>query len=580
MSAIAGCFWRDGRMAAHGDLRPALDAIRHRTPFALPSTACGPVAFAAGDVLSCGDHHIAFHGRLDNADEVRSRLTIEATTLTDGGLALAAWRALGTKAGAILEGDFALAIWDAATSQLLCIRDGMGQRPLFYAVLPHLVVIGSEPQQILGHPGVPREVNERAVAEYLSGLQLSIDQTLWTAVRRLPPGHALLATAETAQVTRVWDFDPDYHADCRTDDEYAARFRDLFTTAVRRRATARPAVFLSGGIDSSSVAAMAASLTPASSARVRGFSVTFPGRACDESPFIESVTRFCGVEGSALAAAPATREAVCAEIDRFLDVPAYPNGSVMDPLRQRAAAAGAAVVMTGYGGDEWFAGRRPPRGGIRGVVRRLLPAGVRRTMRRVQGQADQPPIDWIAPEFARRTSLGDRPTSAAPVFPSAGQQAIYSVVRSATQFVADELEERAASAAGIDQRHPFYDRSLAEFGLGLPETQRFAQGRSKAVVRRALRDLLPPDVAARTDKAEFSTTFVDALGALGGAACFERLRIEALGWVDGAAVRRRYARMMELYRLGNESYIPWTDGLWEVAAVELWFRRAVEGDRS
>ena len=94
MSAIAGCFWRDGRMAAHGDLRPALDAIRHRTPFALSSTVCGPVAFAAREVVSCGDYHIAFHGRLDNADEVRSRLGIERR-LSNGGLALAAYRALG-----------------------------------------------------------------------------------------------------------------------------------------------------------------------------------------------------------------------------------------------------------------------------------------------------------------------------------------------------------------------------------------------------------------------------------------------------------------------------------------------------
>ena len=579
MSAIAGCFWRDGRMAADGDLRPALDAIRHRTPFALSSTVCGPVALAAGELLSCGDHHVAFHGRLDNADDVRSRFGIDRTQ-SDASLALAACRSLGANAGALLEGDYAFAVWDSAARQLLCIRDGMGQRPVFYAILPHVVVIGCEPQQILRHPDVPRVVSERAVAEYLSGLPLTVDQTLWTAVRRLPPGHALIATADRAQVTRVWDFEPGFEAGCRTDGEYADRFRELFTTAVRRRATARPAVFLSGGIDSSAVAALAASLTSASSARVRGFSVTFPGRACDESPFIESVSRFCGVESSAVSGVPATRESVCGEIDRYLDVPAYPNGSVMDPLRQHAAAAGASVVLTGYGGDEWFAGRRPPRSGIGGTVRRLLPAGVRRTIRHVRGYSAPPPIDWIAPGFARRTSLGDRRTHLAPVFPSAAQQAIYSVVRSASQVVADELEERAASAAGIEQRHPFYDRSLAEFGLALPETQRFAHGRSKVVVRRALKDLLPPDVAARTDKAEFSTTFVDALDALGGAACFERLRIEAIGWVDGATVRRRYARMMELYRLGNESYIPWTDGLWEVAAVELWFRRAVQGDRA
>jgi asparagine synthase (glutamine-hydrolysing) len=399
-------------------------------------------------------------------------------------------------------------------------------------------------------------------------------------VRRLPPGHALVATADRADVTRVWDFNPAFDPGCKTDREFADRFRDLFTTAVRRRATTRPAVFLSGGIDSSAVAAMAARLTPANDGPVRGFSVTFPGRTCDESRYIESVTRHCGVQGDALAAAPATRDAVCAEVDCYLDVPAYPNGSVMDPLRRRAAAVGASVVLTGYGGDEWFGGRRPDTHVVRRVVRRLVPAGIRRTIRRARGDRPEAKVDWIAPGLAARTCIADRYEPPTPAFASPSQQAIYAVVRSATQAVADELEERAASAAGIEQRHPFYDRSLAEFGLGLPEAQRFAHGRSKAVVRRALRDLLPPDVAARTDKAEFSATFVDALEALGGAAGFERLRIEAMGWVNGDAIRRRYARMMALYRVGNESYIPWTDGLWEVAALELWFRRAVEGDRS
>jgi asparagine synthase (glutamine-hydrolysing) len=585
MSAIAGCFWRDGRPAAHGDLRPALESIRHRTRRDLATAVCGPVALAAPDTHSSGSLQIAFHGRIDNADDVRARLGIDRPS-SDAGLALAACRALGVEAGAWLEGDFAFAMWDAVARRFTCIRDGMGQRPLFYAVLPQAVVIGSEPQQILRHPGVPRDVDERAVAEYLSGLPLTVEATLWTTVRRLPPGHALVATADRVDVRRVWDFDPAFKAGCKTDGDYADRFRALFATAVSRRATTRPAVFLSGGIDSSAVAAMAARLTPATDGPVRGFSVTFPGRACDESPYIESVRRHCGVQGSALAAAPATRDAVCAEVDRYLDVPAYPNGSVMDPLRLRAAAEGASVVMTGYGGDEWFGARRPDSHVVRRVVRRLVPAAIRRTIRHARARSlssngtSVPKVDWIAPGFAGRTCIADRLEPSSPAFASASQRKIYAVVRSATQVVADELEERAASAAGIEQRHPFYDRALAEFGLSLPDAQRFADGKSKAVVRRALRDLLPPDVAARTDKAEFSATFVDALESLGGASCFERLRIEAIGWVDGDAVRRRYARMMELYRLGNESYIPWTDGLWEVAALELWLRRAVEGDHS
>jgi hypothetical protein len=142
------------------------------------------------------------------------------------------------------------------------------------------------------------------------------------------------------------------------------------------------------------------------------------------------------------------------------------------------------------------------------------------------------------------------------------------------RMLGDEMEDRAAQAIGVDQRHPFYDRRIAEFGLALPPSQRWNGREIKVVVRRALADYLPPAIAARQDKAEFSHVYVDALNGIGGAATFATLRSEEAGWVDGAAVRRMYERMIRLYRSGDDAYIACVGPLWAIAALEVWLEHA------
>jgi asparagine synthase (glutamine-hydrolysing) len=136
--------------------------------------------------------------------------------------------------------------------------------------------------------------------------------------------------------------------------------------------------------------------------------------------------------------------------------------------------------------------------------------------------------------------------------------------------IGDELEDRSAAAAGLDQRHPFNDRRLAEFGFGLPESQRWAGGETKVVMRRALGGVLPESVRRRNDKAEFSSTLVEAIEVLGGRAFLSRLRVVEAGWVDGPVIQQMYDEMAGLYRRGQESYIPLADAVWRVASVELW----------
>jgi asparagine synthase (glutamine-hydrolysing) len=141
-----------------------------------------------------------------------------------------------------------------------------------------------------------------------------------------------------------------------------------------------------------------------------------------------------------------------------------------------------------------------------------------------------------------------------------------------SQTRGDELEDRAAAVAGIEQRHPFNDRRIAEFGFALPEAQRWSGGETKVLLRRALGPALPDPVRRRNDKAEFTPTLVQTIEHLGGAPFLSDLRVVDAGWINGPAIRQAYEEMRQLYSRGDESYIRLTDAVWSVAAVELWYR--------
>jgi asparagine synthase (glutamine-hydrolysing) len=616
VTALAGCLRFDGAPADARALVPLLAAAAHRAAGPHTTWQSGPVALAYGSSTRAAfpaqpfrdpaaDATIVFDGRIDNRDELIAALAC-GPDLADASLALAAYARWGTGAVARLEGDFALALWDGRERRLFCARDVMGQRPLFYAQAAGCLIVASEPQQVLAHPAVSRQIDEGIVAEELSGMQATVSDTLWRDVKRLPPACALVASGEGGvRITRYWDFDPEARIDLPGPEAYAQRLREVLTEAVRRRvANVRPAVglFLSGGLDSSTLAGLAAQQHEAGGPPVHALSLVYPGRACDESTQIADVVSRWSLSAEQFEPAPSWRDIFEIEIDRYRTTPAWPNGAVLQPLRARARQLGIEVVLTGYGGDEWFTGtvhhtadllragsmvaaarqllvdgsgrRLSSRAALlRIAVAPLLPGWMKKALKPVLGSA-RPRHDWIHAALAARVDLDARlAPSPTPACRTYAQQHIYRLARGPAQVIGDELDERAAAADGLDIRHPFYDRSVAEFGWGLPESQRRQGKETKHVLRRAFADIIPPRILARHDKAEFSTTYVDALAALGGASFFTDLRTERAGWVDGGVVRRRYEEMIRLYSRGDGAYIGSVNALWAIASIEMWARR-------
>jgi len=596
VSAIAGCCWLDGRPARADDLSTSMGAARHRARLPFRVRCAGPVvlAYAPGDAADCQPFHdassrttLVIDGHIDNVDEMAMALATERSALA---VVLAAWRRWGLDCGSHLLGDFVVAVSEETTRRVVCIRDSMGQRPLFHFTGPHGVVFASEVQQVVRHvaasTGVPPAFNDAMIAEYLSGEPQTVAETLWRGVYRLPPAHSLEITSRGTVVRRYWDFDPEARVEYAHAGEYAEHFRDVFTRAVdcRVRGTGPVGVFLSGGIDSSSVAGLAqAAQRAAGREAIRAFTVAFPGRPCDETVYSQAVVDKWSLPATRIDAAPPSRETLALRAAQDLDIPPSPTSLVADPLRARAASAGVRVLLTGYGGDDFFTGDPSSRLDLlregrvvawgRAMISPVLSHRVRGLLRPVVG-ARPPRRRWIRPEFVSRVALEDRlrPRPALP-FATLEQRESHRSATSLTQILGDEVEDRTAHASGIDQRHPFYDRRVAEYGLALPVGQRSNGREIKIVIRRALADYLPPLVAARTtlaDKAEFSSTYVEAIEAFGGRGAFTRLRSEDAGWVDGRAVCRMYEDMIQLYTRGRAAYIALTEPLWAVIALELW----------
>jgi asparagine synthase (glutamine-hydrolysing) len=596
VSAIAGCYWRRREPAHIDDLLPSIRAAAHRTRVPFEFWSSGPAALAySGDDLEplpriahdpLLELTAILDGRIDNLTEAASALDV-AGSEPPARIALHAYRRWGLDAGCRLLGDFVLVLYDEQRQRLIGIRDPMGQRPLFYGACARGIVIGSEVAQIVRHPSMTLAINEGMVAEHLTDTPATINETLWRNVYRVPPAHTLEIDHDGVRVQRFWDFDPELRVVHPTDDGYAEQFRELFTRAIddRIRGAAHVGVFLSGGLDSSCVAGVAQEIRArAAQAPIAALTLAYPTKPCDETAYSAAVVQKWKLPCIRLEAVGASHRHIDAQAARYLDAPPHPTSTLASSLRQAAEASGMRVVLTGYGGDESFTGDPPHAADLfrqrhiirwaREVVSRQLPARARDVLRPVFGAA-VPRHPWIQSGFARRVGLHDRlrPRSNSR-FPTREQQRIYESMTSLVKLLGDEMEERDAQAIGVDQRHPFYDRRVAEFGLALPSAQRRSGREIKIVVRRALAGYLPPMVAARRDKAEFSHVYVDALNAIGGAATFATLRSEEAGWVDGAAVRRMYERMIELYRSGDDAYIACVGPLWAVAALEMWLEHA------
>lgn len=556
---------------------------------------------------------LCFVGRIDNRDELCHLLESDGDSPrmdSDAELILRSYYRWQERCLSIVLGEFNFAIWDQDRERLLCARDLIGSRPFYYYQSGKSFYFASEIRQLLALPEIPRKPNEGMLGEYLVSRMISKSETQFEGIMRLPPASCLVVKEGQVEVREYWAPAEVPRIRYQHDGEYADHLRELLFSAVdsRIRSQAPVGIQLSGGLDSSSVVAVAAELL-----RTRGvanpgletYSLVFPGWGCDESDFIEDVEGRSGFPAHRVTPAPLDRVRYAEQVTRYLDYPDYPNGTMSDSLERVAQQGGVRVLLTGLGGDEWFQrtdlfladllrrGRLisaaswlrslPEWTGsswkehplfVDGIAP-LIPEGVKKAFRgRRSGSRVS---NWIHPDFARRNDLHDRirqrlDWSRFGDFSRAGS---FLAATQGFQTHAIEMEERSAARFHIELRYPFHDRRIMEFGLGLPPDQRWRNGLHKHVLREAVGDLLPESISQRRTKAEFSRVFVEALLSVGRGS-FEGLAIADAGWVDGRVVVEMFDRMERRFQTEGISGGSEIWPLWSIFGTELLYSEVLD----
>ena len=547
--------------------------------------------FASDD----GALRLVHNGEIYNYIELRRELQSRGhsfRTQSDTEVIVRAYEEWGDDCVRRFNGMWALALWDGRERRLLCSRDRFGVKPFYYRWDDGRFAFASELKAFDSlQPHLP------AVRDYLEqGYVDHTDETFFAGIRKLPPAHSLVVDERGLRLERYWSLEPrEEPADA------AEEVRELFLDAVRLRLRSDVPVgtCLSGGIDSSAIVCAVDHLlrTEAENARPVGerqrtFTAFFEERGFDERPYAEAVVERTRSQPHWITFGSSELVDVLPSIVRTQDEPFGSTSIVAQWFVMRAAkAAGLTVMLDGQGADETLAGyhgyfgpffadllrhgRLRELGAELRAYRTLHGAGVGTTAVALARPFLPERVRWAARGRVRGGTALVHPD----LPPSAREQrngVDGGYLRRQMQLILTRrglpellhYEDRNSMAHSLEARVPFLDYRLVELLFSLGSAELIERGRTKAVLRRALGDLLPPVVRDRVDKLGFVTPEAawlrNGLGEL-AADVFASREFRERGFVDAAAARRS----LERHRSGERSA---GFELWRALCVELWAR--------
>lgn len=549
MSGIVAIYHRDGRPVNPRRLDTMVQAMAHRGPDGITQWIQGPVGLGhclmhttpeslqERQPVCDGQCWLIWDGRLDNRDDVLTALKAEGLPCgseTDPELVLGAYRLWGGRCVEKLLGEFAFVVWDRQTGTLFGARDRIGLKPFYYMTQGQTVLIASEVKPILKVLDRMPEPDDEMILALLIAECREPDnhRSLFSGIHRLPPGHLMLIKDGQLKIERYWQIDPRRQTIYRRPEDYVEQFRTLFQQTVKSRTrSAFPvACFVSGGIDSSSFTALAAS----QGARVEAFNdfaADEPG--ADERPFARQVCETFGIPLWELQNRP------CDPLEGLEDLLWKVESPVVGPFRDTQGFAGLVnarncrVVLHGEGADQLldefgYLGdvllRRSPvqfvretieftrwLGSTRGllgttprvVLRHVMPNQLKYLGKRLLRQAPPP---WINQNLARSVNLTSRiRVPRVPIrFPSLAQTFAYQEGLGPYFVLKLELIERYTSWQGWEIRYPYLDSRLVEFIFSIPWQQRCHGGVRQWLLRQAMQGILPEAVRLRKDKGDWT----------------------------------------------------------------------------
>ncbi len=466
---------------------------------------------------------IVADARIDGRDDVCRALGDPqlSSDADDTDLILAAWRKWGSRCPEWLIGDYAFAILDPRRKELFAARDHAGARPFLYSELAGSFVFASDAAALLALPGFDTSLDDRMVlTSLLSRHYFSFDRTFHSAVRKLPPGHSLQVVRGQVELRRYWKPGRRPPIHLPTPEAYAARLRELVESAVadRLRDVGRLGVHLSGGLDSSAVAALAVpAIRAAGGPDPIGFSWHHEDPEADptsEPGWTEAIRAALGIE---LVATVPDRETIAQLLRRDWTRNPDPRNLMHESMVQRAASSrGVDVILSGWGGDQAasFEGRGYhagllQKGRWRTLWRSVGPGSPARKLRRVANVAvglmqdivrdsDHRQPDFAAAALRRRA----RPLPVPIVRKISARRTMFDLFEKGP--ITSRLETWASSGArvGIEYRYPLLDRRILDFCYAIPDDFFHYKGVRRWLFRTAMADLLPDVVKRHASKLE------------------------------------------------------------------------------
>ena len=538
MSGIVGIYHRNGAPMERALLESLVDFLSYRGPDSREFWIDGPIGLghamlrttreSAGERQPAsldGRFWITADARLDDREgfiaELRRAGRVVQPKVPDSELILQAYASWGTACVERLRGDFAFAIWDARNKQLFCARDHFGVKPFYYAQRGTLFLFSNTLNCVRMHPEVSGELNDIAIGDFLLfGLNCDNATTSFRDIQRLPPAHSLSISPEGLKIRRYWTPPTDGRIRYAKPPEYIEHFQSIFQAAITDRLRIdRVGILLSGGVDSSSVAAVAKDV-PAKDAQTmdfRGYTHVYESLiphddgvyASETGEFLRVPVKFITLDQTELFEGWNDPEL---SLPEPIDNPFF--AGFLDSYR--IISADCRVLLSGEGGDNLMEFQMWPYvQDLRrnGEWRRLLtemanylwirPFPWRGIRARILRFAGKDPYrrefpSWLAPAFKRQANLAERwkegrevPNSwmTHPIHPRG-----YASLSLPEWTLMFEQEDAGVTHYPVEVRYPFLDLRVVNYLLALPPFPWFFQ---KMLLREAIAGQLPERVRMR-----------------------------------------------------------------------------------
>jgi len=564
-----------------------------------------------------GSLWIVYNGEIYNHQELRAQLQARGhcyRTRSDTETIIHLYEEYGSDCVKHLRGMFAFAIWDRRRRKLFIARDRLGIKPFYYRYDGGKFLFGSEMKAILVYPGVRAEFNRSTLAEYLAFGYIAGSETMYTGIQKLPPGNTLeLDESGQLKIAPYWDL-PVVDDDIKPREYYVRTYRELLEQCVSSHLMSDVplGVFLSGGLDSSAVAALT---TKIRREPIETFAVGYGEAAFSELPFARQVAEHIGSKHHEVRL---SREQFFETLPRLIwheDEPVVWPSSVSLYFVARLARDRVTVVLTGEGSDETLAGYTRyawtlMNARMDSVYRSLTPSFLRRWVRQGISVGPLPAAlhrklehtflardgeSWPSFYFDNfysafsaaeqadilsdevQGSIGDAYAGCMQFWEKASGDLLHRLLYTDAKTYLVELlmkQDQMSMAASIESRVPFLDHVLVEFTASIPAKYSIRGVAGKFILKSAVEDLLPKDIVYRR-KMGFPTPWAYWLAGpqLDN---LERMLMESRTLDRGLFKPGKVKQLLAEHRSGRRDH---GNRIWRLLNLETWLRVCIDGER-